>query len=157
MWFLLRLLFLSVLLLGFALMGGVFLALDDHPSVQRDAEITPGNIERAKRILENNDPRKLKTGTRRTVSINQGDFDLAVNYLVHRYARGSARATLDNGSAQISASFCLQKNPIGGFVNIEAALRGNGAIPRFDYLRVGAIKVPGIVADWLLKEILTRY
>ncbi|HUK41050.1 MAG TPA: hypothetical protein VLX11_08400 [Candidatus Acidoferrales bacterium] len=155
--FLLRLLFLFVLLLGCALVGGAFLAIDDHPSVQRDAEITPGNIERAKRILESNDPRKLKVGARRTVSVNQGDFDLAVNYLVHRYARGSARATLDNGSAQISASVPLPKNPIGPFVNIEAAFTGNGSIPRFDYLRIGAIRFPGVAADWLLDEILTRY
>src|SRR5262252_5532347 len=102
--FLLRLLLFFVLLLPLALVGVIFLATDDHPAVERDAEVTPANIERAKRILDTNDPRKLKSGTRRTVAINQGDLDIAVNYLVHRYANGSARVSLDSGSARINAS-----------------------------------------------------
>ena len=99
--FLLRLLVFFVLVLPLVLVGVAFLAIDDHPAVERDAEITPANIERARRILDNNDPRKLKSGARRTVSVSQGDFDLAVNYLVHRYANGSARVILNSGTGRI--------------------------------------------------------
>ena len=154
---LLRLFLFLVLLSTLALVGVVFLAIDDHPAVERDAEITPANIERAKRILDNNDPRKLKSGARRTVSINQGDFDLAVNYLVHRYANGSARVMLNSGAARIDASAPLPKNPIGRFVNVEAAFAENGPVPRFKHLRVGGLTLPGQIADWLLDQILARY
>ena len=154
---LLRLFLFLVLLSTLALVGVVFLAIDDHPAVERDAEITPANIERAKRILDNNDPRKLKSGARRTVSINQGDFDLAVNYLVHRYVNGSARVMLNSGAARIDASAPLPKNPIGRFVNVEAAFAENGPLPRFKHLRVGGLTLPGQIADWLLDQILARY
>ena len=117
---LLRLFLLLIFVVPVGLVGAVFLAIDNHPAVERTAEITPQNIERAKRILDHNDPRKLKSGARRTISVRQGDLDLATNYLAHRYARGSARVVLKGGAAQINASAQLPENPIGRFVNAEA-------------------------------------
>jgi hypothetical protein len=154
--FLVKLFFFLVFLVLLALAGTLFLAIDNHPIVERAAEITPQNIERAKRILDQNDPRKLKSGARRTVSVSQGDLDLAANYLAHRYAHGSARMALQNGAAQMNASAQLPKNPIGGFVNIEATFAENGPVPRFEHFRIGGITLPGWLADWLLDQILSR-
>ena len=154
--FLLKLIVLLIFAVPLALACALFLAVDNRPAVERAAEVTPQNIERAKRILDNNDPRKLKSGARRTISVSQGDFDLAVNYLVNRYAHGSARVVLKEGAAQISASAELPKNPLGGFVNVEATLTENGAVPRFEHLRLGGITLPGWLADWLLDETLAR-
>ncbi len=153
---LLRLFLVFIFVVPLALVGAVFLAIDDHPAVERAAEITPQNIERAKRILDNNDPRKLKSGARRTIAVSQGDFDLAVNYLAHRYAHGSARVVLKDRAAQINASAQLPKNPIGRFVNVAATFAENGPIPRFEHLRVGGIPLPGWLADWLLAQVLAR-
>lgn len=154
--FLLKLIVLLIFGVPLALACALFLAVDNHPAVERAAEITPQNIERAKRILDDNDPRTLKSGARRTISVSQGDFDLAVNYLVHRYARGSARVVLKEGAAQINASAELPKNPLGRFVNVDATLTENGAVPRFEHLRLGGITLPGWLADWLLDQTLTR-
>lgn len=134
----------------------LFLAIDNYPAVDRVAEITPQNIERAKRILDHNDPRRLKSGARRTISVSPGDLDLAANYLAHRYARGSARVVLKDGTAQINASAQLPENPIGRFVNVGATLAENGPVPRFEHLRIGGVTLPGWLADWLLAQVLTR-
>ncbi|MEK7249592.1 MAG: hypothetical protein AAB209_04135, partial [Bacteroidota bacterium] len=93
-----RLILLFLFLVPLALVGAVFLAVDDQPRVHRTAEVTPANIERARRILDRNDPRKLQSGVRRTITISQQDFDLAANYLANRYSRGSARVVLFDGA-----------------------------------------------------------
>ncbi|MGH7887229.1 MAG: hypothetical protein ACREPG_05150, partial [Candidatus Binatia bacterium] len=59
----------------------IYLAVDGHPTIDRAASITPASVERAKRILQQNDPRMLKSGERRTVATITGDLDLAANYL----------------------------------------------------------------------------
>jgi hypothetical protein len=48
-------------------------------------------IARAKRILDQNHPRKLKSSARRTITVSSSDLDLAANYLAHRYGGGGAR------------------------------------------------------------------
>jgi hypothetical protein len=89
----------------------LWLAVDRHPVVNRTADITPGSIERAKRIFDASDPRRLPTGARRTISLSQGDLDLAANYLVQQYASGSARVILQDDYAQVTASVPLPKVP----------------------------------------------
>ncbi|HEY2919660.1 MAG TPA: hypothetical protein VGK77_11795, partial [Candidatus Binatia bacterium] len=77
--FLFKLILLLILALPLILAAAVYLAIDTEPNINRAAEITPASIERAKRILDQNDPRKLKSGARRTISVGVGDLDLAAN------------------------------------------------------------------------------
>jgi hypothetical protein len=149
-----RLLLKLILLLMFALPLAVlcvlYLAIDRNPTIDRAAEITPANIERAKRVFEQNDPRKLKSGARGTIVIAQNDLDLAANYLAHRYGDGSARVTLGENRVAIKASLCRRQLPIGLCINVDTALHENAPLPRFEQLRVGRLPVPGFIADWLL-------
>jgi hypothetical protein len=153
--FLLRLFLLFTLAVPLALAGLAFIAVDDHPTVDRAAEVTPANIERAKRILEKNDPRKLKPGAVRTISVSQGDFDLAANYLAQRYGNGSARTTLESATAQINASLPLPMIPVPYFVNVDVALAENSSLLRIDHLRIGDLPVPPWLAHWLITRVLT--
>jgi hypothetical protein len=152
--FLLRLFLWFFLMVPLALAGVAFIAIDDHPTVDRAAEITPANIERAKRILEKNDPRKMKPGAVRTISVSQGDFDLAANYLAHRYGNGSARTTLESDTAQINASLRVPLLPARYFVNLDVALAEDASLPRLDHVRVGDLPVPPWIADWLIGRAL---
>jgi hypothetical protein len=69
----LRLLALLVLAARPALVAAIFRALEDRPLVAGPPALGPGQIEPAKRILDDNDPRRLKTGAQRTVSLSQQD------------------------------------------------------------------------------------
>src|SRR5437867_3079459 len=80
--FFLKFMLFFVFAVPLALAGVVFLAVDDHPKINRAAEITPDNIGRAKRILDKNDPRNLKPGAVRTISVSEPDLDLAAK--LHR-------------------------------------------------------------------------
>ncbi|HET9916784.1 MAG TPA: hypothetical protein VFQ89_06720, partial [Candidatus Binatia bacterium] len=119
-----------------------FLAVDMQPAFDRAAEVTPSNIERAKRILAQNDPRKLKSSARRTVTINSGDLDLAANYLAHRYGGGGARVGLKRGSAQIGASIRVPRLPVSLYLNVDASLTEQNPLPRLETFRVGQLPVP---------------
>jgi len=133
--------------LALAIAGALHLALENQPLISRTVEFTPAQIERAKRIVEKNDPRTMKPGVLRTLSLSQEDLDLVLNYLASRYAKASTRITLRPGTAAISASFELPRNPFRRFLNVTALLHETAALPRFDYLKIGRLPVPRRLAD----------
>ena len=87
---------LAMLTLGvpIALLGAAFVAVDSQPLLTRTAEIAPEKSARARRIVERNDPRRMRPGVLRSILIGNEDLDLAANYLANRYARGSASVVL---------------------------------------------------------------
>jgi hypothetical protein len=152
--FFFKLIFLLILLAPLALIGTALLVVDTQPSVSRAAEVTPGSIERAKRILDQNDPRKLKSGARRTVVISQGDLDLAANYLANQYARASARVALKNRTVEINASWRLPLIPIGLYLNFDTLLVEDQSQLRWELLRIGRLSLPPQFAYWLASRAL---
>jgi hypothetical protein len=155
--FFLKFMLFSVFAIPLALTGMVFLAIDDHPKINRAAEITPDNIGRAKRILDKNDPRNLQPGAVRTISVSETDLDLAANYIAQQYAGGSAHVALSDGAIHMSTSVSLPRNPVGRFINADTVLRPSTPLPRFERLRVGSVPLPGWLADWLLDRFLITY
>jgi uncharacterized protein YfiM (DUF2279 family) len=155
--FFLKFMLFFVFAVPLALTGVVFLAIDDHPKINRAAEITPDNIGRAKRILDKNDPRNLKPGAVRTISVSETDLDLAANYMAQQYAGGSAHVALSGDVIHMSASVSLPRNPVGRFINTEAVLSPSSPLPHFERLRVGSVPLPGWLADWLLDRFLITY
>ena len=151
--FLFKLILLLIFALPLILVGAVYLAIDTEPKINRAADITPASIERAKRILEQNDPRKLKPGARRTISVGASDLDLAANYLARQYAAGGARVQLKRGAAQVGASLRLPMIPAGIYLNFDAVLTEDGAVPRLQSLRVGKISIPPWVAHSLIPHL----
>jgi hypothetical protein len=143
-----------VLAVPLTLASIIFLAIEEQPRVQRPVAFTPENIERAKRILAKNDPRKMKPGVLRTLVMNEEDVDLAANYLADRYGRGSARVVLKGGTAFINAS--TQVPGIGRYVSVDAAITETATLPHFVSLRIGRLPVPRWGADWLLAWALAK-
>lgn len=150
--------FLVMLTLGLpvALVGAAFMAIDKQPLLKRTTEIRPENIARAKRIVERNDPRRMRPGALRSILIGNEDLDLAANYLANRYARGSASVVLQEGGANVRASFTLPTNPLGDFVNLDATLAESAGLPQIESLRLGRLQVPGFVADYLMRQALEQ-
>ena len=149
---LLGLVFLLVVGVPVALGALVFLCFQDEPLVNRTVAFTPEDIERAKHLFEKHDPRKMKSGMLRTMSIRADDLDLAVNYLANRYGNGSSRIVLQPGLLSVAASVEVPRNPVGRYVNVKALLRETSALPRFEELQIGRLPVPTWLADWGLER-----
>ncbi len=132
------------------------LALQNRPLVTGIAKLTVDDIERAKLVVRSaQSPMEADRG-RRTVTIEEQDLALAVNYLANEFARGAAQLAVRPGVATLQASFELPANPLGRYVNVDAAVHEAGAVPRFGHLTIGRVPVPGFVAEFLLRESLRR-
>lgn len=153
---LLRLCLLAVIGLPAAALIAVWLCFQDAPLIARTPSITPADIDRAKRIVEKHDPRKARPGTLRTIVASPQDLDLALNYAAGQFLNGSTRVVLQPGHALVQASLEVARNPLGRWLNVDAALRETGGLPAFDHLRIGRLPVPGYVADLVLATVLAQ-
>jgi hypothetical protein len=151
---LIKLLFLLVLLVVPLLAAGVYLALSETPLVTRQAALSHADIARAKRVLQQNDPRSLPAGAYRTIEIAAKDLDLAANYLLQRLA--DAKATISLGSDTLNAAMTVRVPQVKwrGFLNMTASVKPEGGRPRITALRVGRIPVPEILSNYLLRRLL---
>lgn len=147
---------LALVLLGVPLALGTaaYLCFQDRPLVQRATEFRPEEVERVLRLLETHDPRRMKSGTRRTLSMRGEDLDLAVNYLASRYGKASSRIVLQPGVLKLAASVAVPASPFGRYLNVQATLRESAGLPVFERLRIGRLPVPGWLGDWALVRAL---
>ena len=145
--FLFKLVLLLVGAVSLATAWALYLAIDREPTLRRAAEITPANIKRAKQVLDRNDLRRLRTGTRQSVTLSQQDLDLAANYLAHFYADGSARLTLTNGKAEVTASLRPPRAPMIFYFNVSTVLSEGSPLLQFEQLHIGQLSIPGFMAD----------
>jgi hypothetical protein len=160
----LKRLFFWFLLLGFvglpaALVGIAVLALQDAPVVTRPATLTHQEIERARRIVERHDPRRMPTKVERTVTIAAADLDTALNYLASRYGRGqgAAKVVLHPGAVSVWGSVAVPGGPLGQWLNVEASIHETGALPRIESLRIGRVPVPDMVSGWLFGRVVEYF
>lgn len=142
--------FLLLCLVPIALAGVLLAALGERPLVERAVDLDPERLAQGQRILDGNDPRKLKPGQVKTVRLTQADLDLAANYLAHRFAHGSAQVNLRSNVAALALTVPLPAPANGRYVNVMAELlpRESG-LPGFVSLKLGELSVPPGLADWL--------
>ena len=149
---------LVVLIVGLPLLAIaiVLMCFQDRPLVSTTVQLTPYDIEKAKRILDEHDPRKAGRDGLQTVTIDQRDVETTLNYIASRIGHGSVRVVLRPGAAWLQGTVEVPRSPIGRYVNVDAALRETSALPHFDHLKIGSVPVPVIIADYLLREGLRR-
>ena len=68
---LLRTLVIFVVALPFLAIAAVLMCFQDRPLVSRSVQLTPQDIERAKRIIDEHDPRKTGATGLQTIAIDQ--------------------------------------------------------------------------------------
>src|SRR5437763_9358129 len=136
--------------------AAIWLCFQDAPAIVRSVQLMPQDIENAKRVIDQHDPRKVKSGEAQRIVVSEHDLDLMTNYAANRFGRGAARVAMGPGSVRLQASANIPLSPFGRYLNVDAALRETGALPRFDHLKVGRLPMPNSVADYLLREALRR-
>ncbi|MEE4111034.1 MAG: hypothetical protein V2I24_16900 [Halieaceae bacterium] len=104
-------------------------SLESSPRVTAGATLSVADVENAKQLLRDNDPRRLRDGERRLLRLSQRELNLVLSYVLPESA--AARATLADGLMTITASFGLPQNPLGTFLNSEMILvqRGDSLEP----------------------------
>jgi len=153
---LLRLIVAALVLIPVGGALGLWLAIEDRPMVVNEVAFTPQHIARAKRIMERHDPRRMRHGVLRTIMLSQEELELSTNYLASRVGKGAARVVLQDGLAAVRATFTLPANPVGRFLNVDALLRDGDRLPTVESLRIGRLRVPAFLCNWLLRIGMAR-
>jgi hypothetical protein len=159
--FLLRLVFVLILFAFIALpLAAIALAwamVSDTPLIAKPAEIRPENIARAKRIMERNDPRRMRPGMLGGIVVSAPDLDLAANYAAQQFLKGTASVQLQPGLMTVRASLPLPPNPLGRWVNVDATLAEGAGLPRVESLTIGRVTVPAPIAGMAMRRAIAYW
>ncbi len=145
-----------VVLLGGVLALCLWLAIERTPRVATSSTtVSVDDIDRARRLLEHNDPRNALPGISRVVQLSQRDLELVIGQAGQRLGAGArGRVRLQPGLAVVDASLALPDNPWGGWLNLHAVLRQAAGLPAVQQLRLGQLPVPGWLAEAALPRVL---
>ncbi len=151
-------LFFSLLLLSLLLGLGllVLFALEPAPKVKAAAALTHQDIERARQILAQHNPYRLKAGALQSLILSEEDLTLAANYLIKNTGDGGAIIRLLPGQLNLKASIRLPENPINPYINLQLTITETQGKTAVSKLYVGQVPVPGRLADFVLVEVM-RY
>ena len=139
---LLRLFFLTLFLLPFGAMALLWFAFSEQPALTAAHPLSYRDIERAKAILDRNDPRRMPVGATHTLSIGQDDLSLALTYLLQRHARGGVRFYIENHHMQVRATVEMPLVPGRPYINLNADLEEDKGLPRPGTLHLSALTLP---------------
>lgn len=155
--FLFRLIFLLILT-GVLLVGaGAYFGLAEQPLVAGQRPLSHQDIARARAIVNQNDPRGLPAGARRTITVNRNDLELAANYLVQTTTKGRATVALGDDRLGLRTTVQLPLLPTRRFLNIEATLRTLGGRPELETLRIGSLNMPSTLVTRGLELLLDTF
>lgn len=148
-------LFITTLLLALplALLTLLFLAVEDHPRVDRQVILTPEHVERAKQIVDAH-RYWVRPGMLASARVISADADLAANYLANRFGKGSAQVALADRNAVLRLSFPLNGSPLNGYLNLEATLVETTDLPRLQSVRIGKLSLPDTLTNMLVPQLV---
>ncbi|MEE4280011.1 MAG: hypothetical protein V2I82_16215 [Halieaceae bacterium] len=121
------------------------MAVDEVARSAAGASLSIDDVESAKRLIRENDPRRLRDGERRRVALTQREVNLMLAYALPRAA--ATHIDLREGLVRASASLPIPETMLGSFINLEATFlrEGQGLAP--GSLQVGSLRLP----RWLLR------
>ncbi len=150
------LLLLLLLPLGLGLL--LLFALEPVPKIKATGSLTHQDIERARQIIAQHNPYRLKAGALQRLVLSEKDLTLAANYLIKNTGAGEGGAVirLRPGRLHLKATVRLPESPAGDYINIQLTIAEEQGKTRVSELYIGSVPVPGPLADFVLVEMM-RY
>lgn len=149
-----------MLLLVAAALAALTLAIEQLPRLPvASTPVSGADLDRVRRLLERNDPRRAQPGVTRAALLSQRDLELLLQQAGKRLAGGArGRVRLQPGLAVVEASVPLPAGLsgglLGGWLNLRAVLRQTRDLPAVERLQIGRLPVPGWLAEAALPPLL---
>ncbi|MGE0334888.1 MAG: hypothetical protein AB7O21_02495 [Gammaproteobacteria bacterium] len=124
-----------------------FIALESAPLVSDDPALDPPQVARARALLAEHNPARLRDGDVKALHLSDAEANLVLDYLVDQFGDGASRVSLAEGRLTAQVSHALPASPLGRFLNLELVLSETDALPRIARLRVGRLRIPGMFAN----------
>jgi len=139
---LIRFFVLSLLVIPIGIIVVTFMCIETTPLVEREVLLSTASVERAKILLHEHDPRKLRSGEVKTVSMSEEELSLVANHLINRFGSGGAALEMKRDWITLVATLDLSKVWPGHYLNIETHFSGDGNVARFEKLKFGPVSFP---------------
>ncbi|HCU89749.1 MAG TPA: hypothetical protein DGR97_07390, partial [Gammaproteobacteria bacterium] len=110
-------LLLLMILIGISVVS--ILCIESIPLVEKKPLLSLSNAERAKVLLREYDPRKLRSGEIKTVSMSEEELSLVTNHLINGFGTGAAAFEIEQDRLTIMASVNLSGLLPGRYVNFK--------------------------------------
>ena len=135
--------------------GLAALAVSAQPTLPAPARMGGNDFGQVLSLFKRNDPRRARPGTLQAATLGERDLELLLAQGARRLGTDlRAKVALGQGLASLQASVALPTNPFGPWLNLQASLRQTSGLPEVASLRVGAVPVPGWLANWALGRVL---
>ena len=145
-----------LILVPIVLVAVVLFSIENQPLVESGLKLTPGEIERAKALVKEHDPRTAREGEVKSVSLTEPELNLIGNYLAHTKG-GGARVSVSEGLMDVKMTLKLPESPLGRYLNVSVGLREASVLPRFREVKLGNLSIPAGVADFVLEQTLDYF
>lgn len=105
------------------LVTAVLMAVQDYPLVSSRVQLSHQDVDRAKKLLKQHDPRKLNKGEIRTLAVSESDLNRAGNYVLSRIGRARFKLILDPGIMLVQGTLRLPKPSRALYQHQDPAVR----------------------------------
>ncbi len=126
------------------------------PLVAQTDGLVPRDVVRALQLARWHDPRRAIPGVVRVLALSQHEAEVLLNLAASRLHPGRWALTLAVEELVLRGSLPLPANPLGAWLNVELKLRQRAGLPELEALRVGRLRLPATLAQWLVDLALAR-
>jgi hypothetical protein len=125
------------------------LCLESEPKVPTQILMNAANVDRAKRLVREYDPRKIQPGEVKTVRMSADELRLVINYIINGIGPGGAIVELDDNLVHLRAAVNIQKFAAGGYLNVRSTISSTDARARIEHLKIGPVNFPRPIVQLL--------
>ncbi len=140
--------FLLVLLAPLILVSLLLLAPQQQSLVENIPTLTHQDVKKARALLSQHDPRKLQTGAKKTLRLDEQSLTLLGTYGIQslhpQLAAAGMQANLNDNNLLLKFSVRLPENPLGRFFNLQFSLEKHDSQLNIQSLQIGRWHIP----DW---------
>jgi hypothetical protein len=131
-------------------------AIDRAPLVRRGTAISPLAVEQARALFRTNDPRGLRQGEQRTVTVPLSLLDEGVNHLASRGLHGYGAFVLDKDAGEIQLSIPVPWLAGSLYLNLRAAIGGSRDGVHIARAAIGDLPLPPALVEAAIEQAICR-
>ncbi len=146
----LRLVFLLLLAVILVPIGLVVLGAQSERLVLPGKSMNQADVARAKALLRQHDPRRLRDGETRTLKVSERDINLLLHHALPFGERQRADVHLAHRLATARYTLNLPENPAGRYLNLTLRIAEESETLSVHGIRVGEVTIPGWVINPLV-------
>lgn len=136
----------------FAMLAGItvlpWLLLDDAPAIEPPAEFRRTDLAWIKSLFQKHDPRRQTPDVVHSIQLDEAELNRLLNYAVELHRVTGIAAELTPGTATLTATLAVPRNPFGRYLNLTAEVAEVPGGVRIQGLQLGSLPLPGALADW---------